>query len=287
MPDIIELVIHQDLNRYCAAVLPFVEMDEAENGLFCGTLISLKTNPLAKRPFMAEVKRNGETIGAAFYSEINLIVTRDLEAAVRNLSESLKAAHIDLPGVVGPAESAESFANEWARVRGCGHFLEMDQGLYRLTEIQSLEEVTGNMRAMTASDIDLVANWIHAFHVEVLPNQVHGIEQSRENAQARVEQGMTFLWQVQERPVAMASLSRPTARGISINAVYTPPEERRRGYATALVAAVTREGLRRGKEFCVLYTDLANPTSNSIYQKIGYRFIARSRNYRFVYGSEN
>src|SRR5262249_53073722 len=188
MPGIIELVIHHDINRYCAAVLLFVEMDDAENRLFCGTLISLKNRPPAKPAFMAEVKRNGETIGAACYSEINLIVTRDLEPAVRNLSESLKASHIDLPGVVGPAETAESFAAEWARVRGCGHFLAMDQGLYRLTEIQSLEEVTGKMLAMTASDIDLVARWIHAFHVEVLPNQVHGIEQSRENAQARVEQ---------------------------------------------------------------------------------------------------
>src|SRR5215471_21562920 len=150
MPDIIELVIHNDLNRYCAAVLPFVEMDEAENGLFCGTLISLKTHPLAKPSFMAEIKRNGETIGAAFYSEMNLIVTRDLEPAVRDLSESLKAAQIDLPGVVGPAETAESFAAEWARVRGCGHFLAIDQALSRRTEIQSPEEVTLNIRAMTA-----------------------------------------------------------------------------------------------------------------------------------------
>src|SRR5215813_8263689 len=176
MPDTIELVIHDDLNRYCAAVLPFVEMDEAENGLFCGTLISLKTQPLAKPSFMAEIKRNGETVGAAFYSEINLIVTRDLGPAMRSLSDSLKAGHLDLPGVVGPAETAESFAAEWTRVRGCGHFLAMDQGLYRLTEIQSPEEVTGTMRAMTASDIDLVARWIHAFHVEALPNQVHDIK---------------------------------------------------------------------------------------------------------------
>jgi uncharacterized protein len=283
MADTIELVIHDDLQRYCVAVLPFLEMDEAENSLFCGTLISLKTHPLAQPSFMAEVTRNGETIGAAFYSEINLIVTRDLEPAIRNLCESLKARHLDLPGVVGPAETAESFAAEWARVRSCGHFLTMDQGLYRLTEIQSAEEVSGNIRAMTARDIDLVGRWIQAFQVEALPNQVHDIAQSRENAQARVGKGMTFLWQVEERPAAMASLSRPTTHGISINAVYTPPEERRRGYATALVAAVSREGLRRGKDFCVLYTDLANATSNSIYQKIGYRFIARSRHYRFVY----
>jgi uncharacterized protein len=79
----------------------------------------------------------------------------------------------------------------------------------------------------------------------------------------------------------MAGFARPTAKTISINAVYTPPEHRRRGYATALVAAVSEEGLRRGKAACVLYMDISNPTSNSIYQKIGYRPVSDARNYRF------
>jgi hypothetical protein len=79
----------------------------------------------------------------------------------------------------------------------------------------------------------------------------------------------------------MAGLARPTRRTTSINAVYTPPEERRNGYATALVAAVSAEGLRRGKSSCVLYTDLANPVSNSIYPKIGYRPVCDSSQYRF------
>ena len=71
--------------------------------------------------------------------------------------------------------------------------------------------------------------------------------------------------------VAMAGLERETARGIAISWVYTPAHLRRHGYATACVAALTQRMLDNGKSFCCLYTDLANPTSNSIYQKIGYR----------------
>ena len=56
-----------------------------------------------------------------------------------------------------------------------------------------------------------------------------------------------------------------------VGPVYTPPEHRRRGYATALVAAWTSELLRRGARRCMLFTDHANPTSNSIYQAVGYR----------------
>ena len=69
----------------------------------------------------------------------------------------------------------------------------------------------------------------------------------------------------------MAASARPTKRAIAVNGVYTPREWRRRGYATACVAALSELLLQRGFELCVLYTDLSNPTSNSIYTQIGYR----------------
>lgn len=69
----------------------------------------------------------------------------------------------------------------------------------------------------------------------------------------------------------MAASARPTKRAIAVNGVYTPPRWRRHGYATACVAALSEILLRRGFAFCVLYTDLANPTSNGIYTRIGYR----------------
>jgi predicted GNAT family acetyltransferase len=103
------------------------------------------------------------------------------------------------------------------------------------------------------------------------------------NAAARPALGFTYRWEVDGTPVAMAALSRPTPRGITINAVYTPHAHRRHGYASALVAALTDEGLRRGKAFCILYTDLANPTANAIYQAIGYRPVSRSKWMRFQY----
>ena len=81
-------------------------------------------------------------------------------------------------------------------------------------------------------------------------------------------------------PVCMAAYARPTANGIAINGVFTPAEHRCRGYASALVGAVSQMSLDSGKKFCTLCTDLDNPTSNSIYQKIGYKsvgaFIASS-----------
>jgi predicted GNAT family acetyltransferase len=66
-----------------------------------------------------------------------------------------------------------------------------------------------------------------------------------------------------------------------INLVYTPPDRRRRGYATAAVAALTQQLLNSGSRYCCLYTDLANPTSNSVYRRIGYRPVCDIDQYSF------
>ena len=87
---------------------------------------------------------------------------------------------------------------------------------------------------------------------------------------SKIADGSLFIWE-NDDAVAMAGLEHETARGIAISWVYTPAHVRRRGYATACVATLTQSILDGGKKFCCLYTDLANPASNSIYQKIGYR----------------
>jgi uncharacterized protein len=69
--------------------------------------------------------------------------------------------------------------------------------------------------------------------------------------------------------------------GIRIGPVYTPPALRRRGYASALVTELSRRLLDSGREYCVLYTDLANPTSNRIYQEVGYERVCDSAEYVF------
>lgn len=139
------------------------------------------------------------------------------------------------------------------------------------------------MRALEAEDLNVITDWLYQFHIEALPHEPYTREQARQNAEKRVPLGMTFIWEADGKPVAMAALARPSAKGITVNAVFTPPGERRTGYASALVAAISHEGLSRGKEFCALYTDLTNKTSNSIYQKVGYHKVCGSRNYRFRY----
>ena len=76
------------------------------------------------------------------------------------------------------------------------------------------------------------------------------------------------MWEGQ--PVSLAGFGGPTPNGLRIGPVYTPPQHRGHGYGSAVTAAASHVALDRGKRFCFLYTDLANPTSNAIYERIGY-----------------
>jgi predicted GNAT family acetyltransferase len=89
-------------------------------------------------------------------------------------------------------------------------------------------------------------------------------------------QGRHWFWIVNDEPVSMAAIARRTRRGAAINAVYTPPSHRRKGYAGSITACVVETIFAEGKKVACLYTDLSNPYSNRCYAKIGFKPVCRS-----------
>jgi uncharacterized protein len=83
----------------------------------------------------------------------------------------------------------------------------------------------------------------------------------------------------------MAASTRPTRNGITVNNVYTPPHQRKKGYASACVAALSQKQLDSGYKYCCLFTDLANPTSNQIYMDIGYQPVCDFGEHKFLENS--
>ena len=129
----------------------------------------------------------------------------------------------------------------------------------------------------------MLLDWMEGFTTEA-----HGVS-DRRAAERMVDQRLAsrnaglHLW-IDGEPVCMAGASGPTATGIRIGLVYTPPGHRRRGYANAYVAALSQLLLDSGRQRCFLFTDLANPTSNSIYQGIGFRPLSDRHVVRFSEG---
>jgi hypothetical protein len=159
----------------------------------------------------------------------------------------------------------------------------MEERIYRLTHVTPPRRAAnGRARRATSDDRDLLTALVVAFHEEALP--IEGGDRARRAiADWDPETGRQFwIWEDDDgRPVSLVGAGSPTPRGIRIGPVYTPPEHRGRGYASTLTAFVSQRALDAGRQFCFLYTDLANPTSNRIYQAIGYEPVIDALMVRF------
>jgi RimJ/RimL family protein N-acetyltransferase len=181
----------------------------------------------------------------------------------------LLAAQRELPAAVNlDAESEELFLAAWSASTGGGGSARMRSRLYRLQALVVPDPgPPGVARIAGPADSELLVDWHDAFAREA---NTFAEASGRIVADRLSHDGLT-LWEVGGRPVAMAGTTRPVAGVVRVNGVYTPPAERRRGYGGAATAAVSRAAQAAGATDVVLFTDLANPTSNALYQRLGYR----------------
>jgi GNAT superfamily N-acetyltransferase len=194
---------------------------------------------------------------------------------VAAMVDAIAEAGVPLPGVNGDAVTAASFAGQWTE--RCKSAATPIQGnrLYELLELGEMPYIEGKLRQAVPSDCSLMIHWTRAFQTE--------IGEPANDTELRVERalaaGQLWLWDDSET-VSMAMSREPIERVVRLSAVYTPPDKRKRGYAAACVHALSKH-LRDAAYRCILYTDLGNPTSNSIYRRIGYRAVAEALRYRF------
>jgi predicted GNAT family acetyltransferase len=251
----------------------FLAKREAENNLLFGISATLIADPgySSAAPYLAAVSGAGRVIGAALMTPPwNLVLScMDDPAAPPALAADLDRRGLAVPGTTGPVDVARRFAEAWCRPHGLRSREGRAERIYRLERVQPPVGVPGKVRLATEADRDLLVAWVDAFMDEAL----HG--ESRDDASVLVDRSFRtgsrtwYLWE-DSGPVSVAAAGGPTPNGIRIGPVYTPPELRRRGYASAVTAATSRAELDKGRRFIFLFTDLANPTANKIYQAIGY-----------------
>jgi predicted GNAT family acetyltransferase len=215
--------------------------------------------------------RDGRVLGVAMQTPRHpLFVSRMPAEAAAALACALASARHDLLGVNGAVGATAAFAEAWTARTGWTSTVVTSMRMYRLGELLRPAGVSGRaVLAASPGDVELVAGWLGAFHDEA---QSHApVEDWHVLAGRRIADGQIHLWHDGGAPVAFAAVSAPAAGVARVGPVYTPPWARRQGYGAAVTAEATRAALIGGAEHVALYTDLANPTSNSIYQAIGYR----------------
>jgi uncharacterized protein len=265
----------EDPAAFLAAASPLLLADEARHNLILGIAGTLRDHPSHYPDFGLWLADDGSAVvGAALITPPhNLVVARPRE------DEALEAlaASIDeqLPGVVAAQPEAELFAAAWATRTGAKPRKNRAQGVFALERVDHPSPTSGRLRDAGAEDRLLLLDWWRAFAEEALGESpdaesvAHAVDHRLEAEEAGVG-----LWE-DERTVSLAAFGNPTPNGIRIGPVYTPPDYRRRGYASALVAELSQRLLAE-RSFCFLFTDLANPTANRIYEQIGYRRVCEA-----------
>lgn len=223
----------------------------------------------------ATVEAGDDIVGCVVRTPPHKVLVTDLPLeAAPAVAETLVTRYDAVPAILGPEPVAEAVARAWVERAGGTWRPGMRQRIYRLDEVRPPEGVPGRLRLATPEDLELAVQWGHAFAEDANVR----FPSPRSSVSRWIEGGALVVWEVDGVPCSIAVASGRTPHGVRVGYVYTPPERRRSGYASACVGALSRRLLKEdGFDFCVLYTDLDNPTSNSIYTRVGYRPIADVR----------
>jgi uncharacterized protein len=227
-----------------------------ENIWFCAVHTGDKLNAMA-----ASGRNRGEVLIEPISGDKKVLAEKLVAAVMRRLEK--------VTVVMGEKGVTDVFAALWCREKNVKIISTMQSRLFRLNKVNDVPMSLGKIRMAAMADKELVQKWSHAFSIDIQGGREFNMPET--DVTPVIENRGAFFWDVHGTPVSMAFRGGETDKGITINHVYTPPELRGKGYATSCVAELSRICLQSGKEFCMLTTDLANPTSNSIYMKIGYK----------------
>jgi predicted GNAT family acetyltransferase len=236
----------------------------------------------AREGTFAWLEENGAVLAAVLRTPPHALLTCVLDRqAADALIPAVLEADPDLPGVTGPEPAANHVAKAWRAHTGGAVEPATALVLYAVAEVVApARPPAGVPRLARLDERDELIEWARAF--------THEAGATADPPEVLVDRRMAddrlFVWD-DGGPASLVGTSPPVAGVVRVSLVYTPPAARGRGYASALVAAVSSRAIAAGAAQCMLYADRANPTANRIYQAIGYRRVTDARDYALVASS--
>jgi predicted GNAT family acetyltransferase len=259
---------------------PFLHRAEVENALILGVAQDLSEKPpsASADAYFGCAREGDRILMCAFRSLPDKVgITRAEDpAAIPVMAESVRDACPAVRQVVGPEPTIGPFARALAEISGRSTRVSRNLRIHVLHGVRPIpSHAAGFLRLAREPDRDLITRWVGEFLLEV-----NETGDAADIVRRRIPEEKVYIWE-DRAPVSMAASSGKTPNGVRVNFVYTPPDRRGRGYATACVAALSQVLLNVGNKYCCLDTDLANPTSNKIYRDIGYEPVCDVAAYEF------
>lgn len=276
-----------DAQAFDTHVRAFLLRAECENCIELGILTRMKRDAAidgsSGPTMMLSIERGGEVALAAIQTPpMPLTISAGEADGAPVLAEYLRG-HKWQGDLRAPENIATRLVDDITRDRTRIAARRTRLRVFKLERVIDPRATRGQMRRAMPAELDLAVKWFLAFADDCgLPLAVDALDASRRS----IEEGTLFFWTMDGEPVSQAGVGGPTPNGIRVNRVYTPPALRGRGYASNLVATLSKKMLSDGRRFCFLFTDAQNPTSNGIYQSIGYRAVAESEHWSVSAGEE-
>jgi hypothetical protein len=270
-----------NIQEFWQTAQAFLLRYQAENNVLLGVSHTLLHSPerYSEPPYLAIASLNHTPIAVAIQTppyKLLLSKASDL-AAIRLIAEDVQEQS-QLPGVSGLEVEIGLFLQAWQALSERSYQRSIEMRIHQLTAVQPIAPTRGHLRLATEADRPLLIQWSTAFSAEL--EDVIITDDAERAVDGGLKRQTLYVWDDGE-PVSLAAGRRSLPTAARIGFVYTPPQHRRKGYATACVAAVSQTMLDQGCERCFLLTDVANPTSNHIYYEIGYRPVCDWHEYRF------
>jgi predicted GNAT family acetyltransferase len=260
------------VHDFLGAAQDFLAAREAEHCLLFGISSTIASHPeVYPDPRFWTVHEAGRVVAAALRTPPRgLILSQIDEPRWLTAFAADALAGDELPSAMGPTTAVRALADAWSARTGRPAVRVAQERIFRLDRVIPPRAAPGRCREVEERDRALLGAWWSAFHAEALPHAPPTDAAAAADQMLRRAGRVGYIWEDAGEAVALAGAGGPTPRGIRIGPVYTPPGRRSRGYASNLVADISQRQLDSGHSFCFLFTDLANPTSNHIYQAVGY-----------------
>ncbi|MEO3759452.1 GNAT family N-acetyltransferase [Mycobacterium sp. B14F4] len=263
-----EVRFHRSVDEFRAVAEPVYRRDPVAHTI---ELTLLRAGTLPGDSLLLTLWHDGTIFGAALQTPPyplagNMIPIDTVELVAAEVAE----ARPDLAGIRADRDTAHAFARAWRDLTGRHGVVELEERLYRLAELHPPTGVAGATRPAGDGDRAVLTDWFEQFLVEAFGHPRDDAAGAAFLDEAAVKGDEFVLWDLDGAPVSMAMVRAPAAGVSRIGPVFTPEDRRGQGFGSAVTAAAARSALDTGVDDVVLFTDLANPTSNAIYRRIGF-----------------
>jgi|SRR5215470_1886626 len=261
----------EDIGTYLATVDELLRSDAVRNTVLLTVLASLsRRGPMTfgeAQPVLGWWSPDGVPRAAVLQTPPRPLLTTALPGdSAQQLARELAGRGLSLSAVNGRESEATALASAWRAITGIAGRVRQRLRLYRLGALVQPDPLPeGAARIATAADAAVIGPWFAAFTAEIGEPEAAGALVTD-----RLDRGQLMLWEVGGKPVSLAGHTDVIAGVARVGPVYTPPDLRGRGYAGGVTAAASELAISRSASSVILFTDLANLTSNSLYRRLGY-----------------